>query len=82
MEEQQLFKALVPCGLGRPEHHPHPLQPPPPVVRQRALPPLVRLLLQPGVEAWVALLRPGRTLHAAVAVLRVESCQLAKVGGP
>lgn len=36
-----------------------PLQPPPPLVRQGALAPAVPLLLQPRVEPWVLLLRPG-----------------------
>lgn len=47
------------------EAHPQPLQPPPPLVRQRALPPAVALLLQPGVQTRVLLLGLRRSKLAA-----------------
>ena len=79
---QQLGKARLPAALVRPEHDAQPLQPPPPLVRQRAGPPLPQLRLKPAVQTRVAALDPGRPRHAAVAVVGVECTQLAELVGP
>lgn len=75
-ELQQLLEARLPGRLPPGKLHAQPLEAAPPVVAQRALPPLVLLPGEPGVQ------RRVRARHARVAVLRVEGCQLCKARCP